>query len=72
MLHCVVFLPDSLGNLFMVVGSGRQEGGCVLNWIFIHGTNIADRGLIVLFFGLFSVAPPPPRNFSPDALELIL
>jgi len=24
-------------------------------WIFIHGTDIVDRSLIVLFFGLFSV-----------------
>jgi len=30
--------------------------------IFIHGTDIVDRGLIVLFFGLFSVGPP--GNFS--------
>jgi len=22
-------------------------------WIFIHGTNVVDRGLIVVFFGLF-------------------
>jgi len=27
-----------------------------LPWIFIHGTDIVDRGLIVLFFGLFFVA----------------
>jgi len=26
-------------------------------WIFIHDTNIVDRGLIVLFFGIFSVGP---------------
>jgi len=37
-------------------------------WIFTHDTNIADKGLIVLFFGLFlpffglfSVAPPRKR-----------
>jgi len=33
-----------------------REG--VATWIFIHGTNIVDRDLIVLLFGLFSVAPP--------------
>jgi len=27
-------------------------------WIFIHGANIVDGGLKVLFFGLFFVAPP--------------
>jgi len=36
----------------MGVGSGGQEGHGP-PWIFIHGTNIVDRGLKVLFFGLF-------------------
>jgi len=34
-------------------------------WIFIHGTNIVDRGLKVLFFGVFcyfSVATSPGRG----------
>jgi len=36
----------------MVVGSGvRERRG--LPWIFIHGTNIVNRGLKVLFFGVF-------------------
>jgi len=35
----------------------RQRGSCP-PWIFIHGTDRVDRGLIVLFFGLFSVATP--------------
>jgi len=30
-------------------------------WIFIHGTDIADRSFL-LFFGLFSVAPLPGRG----------
>jgi len=60
----------------MGVGSGEQrqrEWPCPI-WIFKHGTNIVDRGLKVLFsaffllfFGLFSVAPPPGK-FSADAL----
>jgi len=44
----------------MGVGSGD---GLWPSWIFMHGTNIVDRGLIVLFFvflaiffGLFSIA----------------
>jgi len=46
---------------------GVRSGGtgvCGLSWIFIHGTDIVDSGLKVLFFGLFcyfslffSVAP---------------
>jgi len=37
-------------------------------WIFIHGTDIITKGLIVLFFGLFSVAPLPPEIFLPTPL----
>jgi len=37
----------------MGVGSGRQRGCGPLTLDFIHGTDIVDRGLIVLFFGLF-------------------
>jgi len=39
----------------MGVGSGAQED--VALWIFIHGTDIVEKGLIVSIFGLFSVAP---------------
>jgi len=44
----------------------RGAGGPCPLWIFIHGTNIVNRGLKMLFFGillvfgLFSVPPPPP------------
>jgi len=31
-------------------GGARRRG---FLWIFMHGTNIVDRGLIALFFGLF-------------------
>jgi len=34
--------------------AGRGRGP---SWVFIRGTDIADRGLIVLFFGLF-LRPP--------------
>jgi len=36
--------------------------------IFIHGIDIVDGGLVVLFFGILSVGPPPPGKFSADAL----
>jgi len=68
----------------MGVDSGGQGGPCPA-WIFIHGTDIVDRGLNVLFFGLFSAVSPgrglimlfsiffrsplPPGNFSADALD---
>jgi len=32
---------------------GRRQGEVLAPWIFIHGTNIVDRGLKLLFFGLF-------------------
>jgi len=38
----------------MGVGSGGQ-GSRAPPWIFKHSINIVDRGLKVLFFGLFSV-----------------
>jgi len=55
----------------MGVGSGGREGeGPWTPWIFIHGTNIVDRSLKVIFFGvfllffdLFSVAPPPKEAY---------
>jgi len=40
---------------------GVRSGGPWPSWIFKHGTNIADGGLKVLFFGLsaiFSIGPP--------------
>jgi len=40
---------------------GVCSGG---QWIFIHGTDIVDRGLKVLFFGLFSVAPPSWKRLN--------
>jgi len=41
------------------MGVGSEEaGGAMTPWIFIHGTDIVDRGLIVLFFSIFSVLPP--------------
>jgi len=46
--------------------SAEGGRGAVAFSIFIHGTDILDRGLIVLFFGLFSVAHSPV-NFSADA-----
>jgi len=48
----------------MDVGSGNR--GAVPPWIFIHGTDIEDRGLIVLFSDFFSLAST--GNFSADAL----
>jgi len=33
--------------------SSVGQGGLGTPWIFIHGTNIGERGLKVLFFGFF-------------------
>jgi len=72
---------------FMGVGSGGRGSRAPPPWIFMHGTNILDRGLKVLFFGvfcyfsvfllffdLFSVVPPPPpqENFLPTPLVTFL
>jgi len=50
----------------------RQPGGggrAVAPWIFIHGTDIADGGLMVLFFVFFAIVrffllPPSEKNFA--------
>jgi len=54
----------------MGVGSGGHGGPWPSPWLFIHGTHIVDRGLILLFFSLFllffvlfSVAPLPWKFF---------
>jgi len=53
----------------MGVGSGGK-GAVAPLWIFMHGTDIVDKGLIVLFFDLFpfsvffSVTPPPPSHLE--------
>jgi len=44
-------------------------------WVFIHSTDIVDRGLIVLFFGLFcyfcSLLPPSRlKIFLPTPLSM--
>jgi len=59
-------LPFGLDFSIAAMGVGsRGKGSHGPNWIFIHGTDIVDRGLKVLFFGLFllffglfSVGPP--------------
>jgi len=45
-----------LSLLLMGVSGGR---GSVSPWIFMHGTDMIDRGLIMLLFDLFSFAPSP-------------
>jgi len=50
---------------------GRRQRGAVPPRIFIHSTNIVDKGLKVLFFGVFFryfFVAPPPGNFSTDAI----
>jgi len=50
----------------MGIGSGGKRAWPP-PWIFIHNTDIVDKGLIVLFFGVFLLffvtfsAAPPPR-----------
>jgi len=42
----------------------RRAGGPWPPWIFMHRTDKAEIGLMVLFFGLvFYVSPPIPWNF---------
>jgi len=59
----------------MGVDSGR---GPWPSWIFIHDTDIVDRGLIVLFFGIillfsffFRCPPYPLKIFLPTLLVTV-
>jgi len=56
------------------VTMGVSSAGPCPPWIFIHGTDIVDRGLIVLFSIFFAIfrflfAALFPENFSADALK---
>jgi len=52
----------------MGVGSGVRGGNGPI-WIFIHGTDIVDKGLTVLFLISFFVAHPlPPRKEHNSAI----
>jgi len=58
----------------MIVGSGEQKGA-VPPWIFKHGTDVVDSGLIVLFSVFFAIfllfffrCPPLLENFLPTPL----
>jgi len=65
-------LADSSQNSLIVdiKKHGRRQGGAVPHpLIFINGTDKVEGGLMVLFFGLFPFPPPPPGNFSADALD---
>jgi len=66
----------NLKIFFIMIWASAAGAGRAMDptWIFIHGTDIENKGLIVLlfglfllFFGIFSVAPSV-RNFSADAL----
>jgi len=54
----------------MDVGSLGQGKAVPPTWILLHGTDIVDRGIIVLFFGLFSLPPPPLEIFLSTPLRL--
>jgi len=53
---CPLCYSNRIGKyyIFAYYIYGRWQGArALLPWIFIHGTDIVDRSLIVLFFGLF-------------------
>jgi len=46
-------LPSKEYMILPWASAAGAGGGAMPSWIFIHGTVIVDRSLIVLFFGLF-------------------
>jgi len=56
MYTCITDLQytESISSCTSIVCShGRGAGAPCPPWIFIHGTDIVDSGLIVLFFRIF-------------------
>jgi len=49
------------------MGVGKSGREAVSPWIFIHGTDKVEKGLMVLFFGFFFRYPS--WKFSADALD---
>jgi len=61
-----------MNHIFDQYNHGRRQrwaGRTVPPWIFIHGTDKVDGGLMVLCFGLILFRWPPLVYFSADALE---
>jgi len=51
----------------------EEAGGRVrASWIFIHGTDIVDRGFIVLFFRSFFRCPLPWKRLNSAIFDLFL
>jgi len=60
-------LPPALPSLAKGQGTWASAAwgrGAVSPWIFKHGTNTVNRGLKMLFFGLFFVAPLPWKRLN--------
>jgi len=58
--HITLYLKEIEVKIYDHYQSRSAAAGPWPSWIFIHGTDLVDRFLIVLFFGLFSVATPLP------------
>jgi len=49
----IIFRSFLLATAVTLLTHERRQRGAMPPWIFIHGTDIVDRGLIVLLYGLF-------------------
>jgi len=66
---------DRVGHIWISTAHERRQRGSgrpCPPWIFIHGTDKLEKGLMVLFFGLIFSVTPNSENFSSDALGLAL
>jgi len=53
----LIFLRHAQLHMYSWASAAGSRGPCP-PWISIYSTDIVEKGLIVLFFGLFSVRPP--------------
>jgi len=62
--------PGKILSMPLLMGVGSRGQGGVALWIFIHGTDKTEGGLMVLFFGLVFCCPPstPLEIFMPTPL----
>jgi len=49
-------------STWVSAAEGGGGGDVLPPWIFIHGTDVEERGLIVLLFNLFLLPPTPGRG----------
>jgi len=64
-----LYIKNVLRTIEAWASAAEGREGPWPSWIFVHGTDIVDRGLIVLFFGIFPLLSSPPEKILPTPLN---